>query len=357
MRHRSFATTLMLSLLACGSAEGELGEATPGADPSAAPEVATSALLAPSSAGWREETSGIDSFATSVSFDGRLGTVLYAGGSRLYASWDLGAHWRGGRDVQQHGVVFNDVVSDPNRAGRVYAMRGGDRFVSETGGLFWQLRAAAGRSVLAVSPGSSDTLWGPGCGTLAKSLDRGETWSDLPLPVSGCVQMVVAISASEVYLHTYDHVLHSRDGGATWPIVSDAGLLGVNWMSVDRKHPQVVYAVNSYEATPERAGLRKSTDGGLTWSAPSASYAAVGAQTVSVSPVDGRVYVTAYTGGVPRIEVSVDGGVTFASADLGLPPSPNLNGPVVPSPWQACVAAIASNSGVFRTFDSGGRCH
>lgn len=353
MRH---GWSALYALFPCVMACAEPGD---GESLAEVPELleARAAAVAPS---WTRKSEGIESYTTRVAFDARFSGVMYASGTRLFTSWNYGEGWFG-RESSQHNIPFLELTPDPNRGGRVYGEWHGEPFVTENAGLSWTRLAPTSAVVLAVAPGSSSVLFGELASALHKSVDRGGSWTPVAVPNGLCCGRVVAVSSSELYVSNQfgGQVHHSYDGGTSWAISTDATLPSLHDFAVDRRSPNVVYAVGDYDAAvPSRAGLAKSIDGGRTWTRPSARFASEPLSSVSVSPVDGRVYVTRATSSPElryEVLVSSDGGVNFVSANLGLE-GQAFNGHVVPHPSQRCVAAIATNGGVYRTTNAGGTC-
>jgi photosystem II stability/assembly factor-like uncharacterized protein len=129
---------------------------------------------------------------------------------------------------------------------------------------------------------------------------------------------------STLYAGTMAGVFKSTDGGATW--ISPSQQFGVAALAIDPAYPSIVYAAAN-QPYPEAgslsqfAGLFKSTDGGLTWSAMNNGLASLidsGAPitALTISPDDTSIVYAATAGyGVFR---SVDGGANWTPLNDGL---------------------------------------
>lgn len=124
----------------------------------------------------------------------------------------------------------------------------------------------------------------------------------------------------------------STDGGATWKTVSlTANIVA---LAIDPKNPDVVYTYlwpgpDRPDAPPELRGLRKSVDGGQTWSDPSGGVlaefvgSAVSVPVLAIDPTDPQTLFVG-TGTDARIFRSADGGQTWQetySSHLGMQPT------------------------------------
>ncbi len=147
---------------------------------------------------------------------------------------------------------------------------------------------------------------------------------------------------SIVYAAAANGIFRSSDGGQHW--VAAAELLGTSVadLEVAKSDPRKVYASTSF-------GLYKSADRGLTWNVvhPFGSYA------VAVSNTNADIVYSDSTGGPFR---SSDGGVSFGSIGLGLPPSAAAVSVLVTDPQNPDIvyASYQTNVGVYKSIDGGG---
>jgi hypothetical protein len=224
--------------------------------------------------------------------------------------------------VAREGWVVSSITADPLTAGRVYALGAGGRgstldfLVSQDGGTTWLTQRpgltsafATGTAVgtegtlyvwdllggmyrsqdqggtwaqvsreprsgeprqseaLAVDPLDDRVVYVAGGGAFAsdfafaRSLDRGEQWEYLDLPVP-CVTSTVAVDprrSGVVYLAGSCGVLQSEDAGRSWTSRWDAPVSGV---TVVPSAPNILYA---WSADTMLGGLWRSTDVGVSW--------------------------------------------------------------------------------------------
>ncbi len=133
----------------------------------------------------------------------------------------------------------------------------------------------------------------------------------------------------------------TTDGGAIWT-KSDSGLPGpASRVQVDPNNPSIVYALAGSVGT-----LFKSSDGGVTWRATSAT----GAGSLWISPADSTLYVQSGTG----LLRSANAGATFTAANPG--PAAGLNelafdpgNTVMYGRW----GASGAGDGVYKSIDGG----
>lgn len=159
-------------------------------------------------------------------------------------------------------------------------------------------------------------------GVTADAAPLDEPWvSNWPSnqPTNQVTALAVAPSNGQtVYAGTPAAVYRSTNGGGSWSAVS--GLANVEVLAVDPTNPQVVYAYcwPAYPATSQERGLRKSADGGQTWSDPTGGTSAdsIGQVTaLAVDPANPQVLLagTPYQGTYGRILRSADGGATWTT--------------------------------------------
>ncbi|HEV2445228.1 MAG TPA: SBBP repeat-containing protein [Candidatus Sulfopaludibacter sp.] len=148
-----------------------------------------------------------------------------------------------------------------------------------------------------VGGSGNQTLAGLAVDSQGNTYAAGTTTS-LDFPVQNAVQARAAAAG----------LLRIDGPGANWQNLYQSGLTAAGTVVVDPRNPQIVYAAGV-------ADLRKSTDGGVTWTV---------ASTQTISAYDGlaidptnsnTIYAGAYQQGLVK---STDGGATWASINSGI---------------------------------------
>jgi photosystem II stability/assembly factor-like uncharacterized protein len=179
--------------------------------------------------------------------------------------------------AQQQDLVSIQVLALPGAADTLYAVLKQEILAKSTdAGLHWSRLAFPGLSVayIAGSPREPQTLYASGSpGPLYKSMDGGATWATIGagLPADFRVEQIAIASApSTLYAigvvssagagspPSEWRVYRSADAGATWSAASPLQTRPILSVTVDPRDAQVVYAGIDSE-------LRKTTDGGATW--------------------------------------------------------------------------------------------
>ncbi len=196
------------------------------------------------------------------------------------------------------GPLPQTITADPNVSGVVYAVSSGYVFKSVDFGATWTVLSAGVDSSVTgifpavarvdVDPKNSQILYasagsggvssskspycnspptGGQCG-LYKSVDGGQTWTQLSLQSSGNYSLAFDSNSGAIYSGAAlaavgPAVSKSTDGGVTWTPLKRAGTLGPPLVIVDPANPSTVYAFDHLGNRPG-ASLR-STDGGATW--------------------------------------------------------------------------------------------
>jgi photosystem II stability/assembly factor-like uncharacterized protein len=179
------------------------------------------------------------------------------------------------------------------------ASRGGAVSVASIAREYAARRAAQRQSVRALA--LSDTIWTP----LGPSSAPGRMSALAPHPSTSGTLYAGAAGGG---------VFRTTDGGGTWtPLTDDLPNLAIGAIALAPSAPSTIY-VGTGEGGPSGAfvpgiGLVRSTDGGATWSVPSAAVASQFFR-ISVHPSNALDLVAATSAGGLR---STDGGATFAT--------------------------------------------
>jgi photosystem II stability/assembly factor-like uncharacterized protein len=251
---------------------------------------------------WSARPIPIDSasvaYVYSLSLDPSAPSTLFAGaGDGLYKSTDEGLRWT--RSPALSGDV-DAILSHPARPSTLFAvLRGNLLSKSADGGATWKLTTglvAAGHTGPFISsiigdPNDEDTVYLMTDQGLFRTKDGGATWTLLSqnLDVSGSSVLAIdsARSAGLYLSRTGSGVYRSTDGGASWTLLQ-TGLpqSSIGSLAIDPQH-----AARLFASTPD--GVFRSDDGGSTWTTSSAGIRGASIQSVAIDPTRSSV---AYAG-------------------------------------------------------------
>lgn len=195
-------------------------------------------------------------------------------------------------------------------------------------------------------PTDGDVMWvsghpAPAGGNMGvrQSTDGGLTWSTIALEgeVDFHALTVSPVDPDRLWGIDAGRLLASEDGGREWRVVN-AGPLNALGLTPDPTDAQVLYA-----ALPD--GIRRSTNGGATWSAPMGVPAAV----IAIDRNEPDVWFVGDGEGVLR---SADGGATWTR--LGLDAEGSVVGYLAIDPTDSDVVYAATYSAAIHKSEDGG---
>ena len=223
------------------------------------------------------------------------------------------------------GAAIYELIVDASNPATLYAGTfTAGVFKSKDGGANWN-RASRSPTVeyLALSASSPNVLYAVGQSSVYKTTDGGSNWTFVgTLPVGAFITLVVTglavdptdsnivwAGANEEHDFGLGTIWKSTDGGSSWQRVNGSlpgSGSGVGIIAIDPRSPHAVFA--------EAQGFQKTLDGGATWTQTSGLPDSVtGLAFPSGAP--SVVVAGTYGSGVFR---SLDGGLTWVSANLGL---------------------------------------
>lgn len=158
------------------------------------------------------------------------------------------------------------------------------------------------------------------------STDTGNTWNEIPIPgASGRNAMAIdPLDNTRFLVGANNGLYHSTDSGGSWTPVTDdfsaVSNLSVREVVFDVQNPSLVYLAFWTHYTDENGGVYRSTDGGLTWSSANSgipAYANFDYHSMAVDPFnEGHAYVAAFSQGIYK---TTDSGLTWNSSSSGIP--------------------------------------
>jgi photosystem II stability/assembly factor-like uncharacterized protein len=220
---------------------------------------------------------------------------------------------------------------------------------------------------LVVDPQNSRTLYASTDRGLFKTRDGGASWVEMNSPKGlngwGLSLAIDPQTSGTIYAGlSGDRVYKSTDGGETWTAPSAGMEDYFNWtvlpgsLAIDPQNPATLYAAMHH-------GVYKSTDGGASWRAATAGLP-LGLDDVRMLAFDPKKSATVYAacrgdvngGGVFVVGgayKSTDGGITWRAVNVGLP-SQNLDmESLVIDPQSPDTIYAGTNSGIFKSTDGG----
>jgi photosystem II stability/assembly factor-like uncharacterized protein len=276
------------------------------------------------------------------------------------------------------GATVLSLAVDPGDPAQVYAgTDAGGVFASSDAGTHWSFAGLGGQRIvrIVIDPVDTSRLYAQSASRLYRSTNRGASWADisagLPLDSSGPGPFTsVSLSAlaiepgapGAVYAgvtsstlggtHVYlDGTLYkSADRGETW---SATGLWGASVTSIvfDSADSQTLYgAVTAGGTLPQPSSIRKSADGGLTWTTVRSNLPAWATATAMAGdPAAGGRIFAAYSNyaGPSFVELTSDGGATW------LPLAPPPSGDPTALALARGLIYLATSTALYRSSDSG----
>ncbi|MBL9021662.1 MAG: exo-alpha-sialidase [Myxococcales bacterium] len=171
------------------------------------------------------------------------------------------------------------IVGDPARPNEMYvAGSSAGLWKTEDYGNTWFLvnhtLPDIPRGVLIAVAGTTPaTIWIAGHLVVYKSVDAGQTFSEIPVDVDLYSLRIDPYDNDHLVsgLHEADGLAESTDGGATWSLVGGAGFPagGVSWYPFFIDTGDAATTRDRWIAIPQNGGgAVLTTDGGATWAAP-----------------------------------------------------------------------------------------
>ena len=289
------------------------------------------------------------------------------------------------------GATVTALAVSPASSSTIVAGTTTGYSVTRNGGSTWSAVSTGYETlVIAFDPSNASIVYA-GTGALsAEAPTRAPTY--VPVLLESTLSLAIDPSSpATLYAGTVDHIYKSTDRGLTWAVVyTGPGHSFVNALAVDPGNSQVVWAAMTF------GGVKKSTNGGTTWTtvsgsvpmgpAPSSVVAIAvhptSSNTVLMLGMDG-VYRTTdggtnwsqvtrlhsldgdlvadraapgtfYASGSDGVAFSADGGATWNHLDSGLT-NTNVQGPRDRPGRHTRIYAGTAGAGVFSmTVDSGG---
>ena len=164
-------------------------------------------------------------------------------------------------------------------------------------------------------------------GTLYRSSDGGNNWSDVPALDGTSVFDIEFAPDGTSYLATQDSVRKSTDGGLTW-VTLNLGI-GANDqvfdVMIDPSDPSILWVGVADASGAQPVNVMRSTDGGATWNDRTPPHATpMSGRAIAVDPNDSNTVIAVFGGdfGGGEAWVTTDGGDSWMDRSAGLPGNP-----------------------------------
>ena len=262
--------------------------------------------------------------ALSKTFAARIGSPQAGTGISSAQSSNLDASRRlDERGNRPAGMSFLPLHPPGSRAIRP-AGTGNWSLLGPPGGDVFDAAASTADPNIALAGIAPDGSFG---GTLYRSTDAGNTWSQV-LPLNGISVFDIEFKADgTVYIGTLDSVRRSTDGGVSWTSL-DLGI-GANDqvfdVALDPSNPLIIWAGIADAGGFQPVNVMRSTDNGGTWSNRTPPLAApISCRGIAVDPTDSNTVIAVFGGdfGGGEVWTTTDGGDSWTNRSAGLPDNP-----------------------------------
>ena len=286
----------------------------------------------------------------SAAFDPHSPSTYLVGTSEgVSRSTDKGASWAPSSSGLIASIVRKLAV-DPHRPGTLFAALSGQGILhksSDAGASWSRITALSGVRAVAFDPKTRSLLYAATDSGIVRSQDAGSTWVRINAAETTGNQIAVdPQTPSTLYLASYSvGVKKSVDGGITWSATGpDVEGFAPGVLVIAPSAPQTVFAGDF------QTGLYKSTDGGATWAALGGHLPSPFVSTLAVHPGDADViYAGVSDEGLYK---STDGGATWSFSGTGLP-SHLVEGIAIDPSQPSRLYATNSRKGIYRSTDGG----
>jgi photosystem II stability/assembly factor-like uncharacterized protein len=240
------------------------------------------------------------------------------GGPGLWRSHDRGKTWAIVRPDKASYILDQPIAFAASNPSIIYCPSTNLHYRSSDGGKTWDSFRVPGQDAyaFAINPKNPKIIYAGGQGSehhMRRSSDGGATWKPVGegLPNRGIRLLAIPREKpSTVYVVTHSHeVYRSDNGGESWKALDLGGTDELFSLDLDPRDPQTLFAGTEN-------GLRKSTDGGDSWSTVGGGLGNWFCKGVAFHPKQKNTIYAGTTG--KGFFKSTDGGETFEPSSAGL---------------------------------------
>ena len=225
-------------------------------------------------------------------------STMYAAATfGVYRTTDGGTTWL----PVNNGISLStarSVAIDPLTPSTVYAATSDAIYRSTNGGDSWTNSSAGlpagafqSRSVrLVIDPQTPSTLYLSGA-AVYRTVNGGDSWTEVSNGLAGVFPSALAINPltpSTLYLGTvFDGVFRTTNGGGTWtPVGAGLPTAYITSLALDPSNPSTIYVATAFRILGvPAAGVFRSTDSGMTWTAMSAGLTDLSVGALAIDPL------------------------------------------------------------------------
>lgn len=240
----------------------------------------------------------------------------------------------------------------------IYAVTGGNLYVTGNQGYYWERITAAPASLynIYIDPERTATLYGIAIYRLYKSTDSGASWTEVTTSVHSFA--LDPQNSARIYAGTRDGILRkSSDRGSTWADLATGSSWYIESIAVSHTDSNTVYAGASGDWDWFGDGVFKTTDGGLTWSPADSLLPSTNIKSLVIDPVQPEtIYAGTAGGGMYSsygVYRSTNGGLSWEEVNAGLPEHASIS-VLKAVPGQSGLLYTGLKYGGFYKSDDGG---
>jgi photosystem II stability/assembly factor-like uncharacterized protein len=284
--------------------------------------------------------------------------IYFGNDGGVFCSTDGGETFEGRNGGYQSTQFYNGFTSSHiDSVLAIGGMQDNSTAIYE-GGVAWRRVIGGDGCMTAMSPTSKDTMYGTYQNlSLLRSVNRGESFSNIPVPSSTITGFVgpyaLAESHPKILYAGRDKVFKSTNAGTSWTATNGGQTLNGNpalALAIAPSHPDTVYVTTTPVSAP--AAMFVTTNGGANWFNITGTLPDRYLMDIAIDPRNSAVvYVAASGFGTSHLFKSTNTGKNWTSIGAGLPDVPTSA--VTVSPFNSNHIYLGNDLGIFFSTDAG----